>query len=162
MLSITNRAWVLAIAVLLCAICISILSRQPQPTTIESAKNSADLKEKIAGFGPFGCAGLGFALGFDYLFMAAYVTAIGLGCATVANDAGVWLHRVGMIVAYAQIAGGLIDATENATLIRLLVNGFDERLMRIARFATAAKFTIPLTGIAYIVTAWPLKHWWKF
>jgi hypothetical protein len=157
-----NRPWLLSIAVLMCAICISILSRPPQPTTIESARNSTELKEKIAAFGPSGCAWLGFALGFDYLFMAAYATAIGLGCATVADDAGLWLHRVGMIVAYAQIAGALIDATENATLIHILVNGFDERLMSIARLATAAKFTIPLTGITYILIVWPVKHWWKF
>jgi hypothetical protein len=157
-----NRAWLLSIAVLMCAICISILSRPPQPTTIESARNSIELKEKIAAFGRSDCAWLGFALGFDYLFMAAYATAIGLGCATVADDAGLWLHRVGMIVAYAQIAGALIDATENATLIHILVNGFDERLMSIARLATAAKFTIPLTGIAYILVVWPVKHWWKF
>jgi hypothetical protein len=91
-----------------------------------------------------------------------YATAIGLGCATVADDAGLWFHRVGMIVAYAQIAGALIDATENATLIHILVNGFDERLMSIARLATAAKFTIPLTGIAYILIVWSVKHWWKF
>ena len=82
--------------------------------------------------------------------MAAYVTAIGLSCVIVADDAGLWLHHVGMIVAYAQIAGALIDATVNATLIHILVNGFDERLMSIARLATAAKFTIP-PGIAYIL-----------
>ena len=157
----SSRAWALSIAIVMCAICMSVLSRPPQPSTIESATTAAELKDKIAAFGPSGDAWLGFALGFDYLFMAAYVTAIGLGCATVAEGAGVWLYRVGMIVAWLQIAGGLIDATENAALIRLLLNGYDEHVMNMARLATGAKFTIPLTGIAYILIVWPLKHWLK-
>jgi hypothetical protein len=72
---------------------------------IEAAQNATDLQKQMVAWGPSGCARLGFSLGFDYLFMAAYVTAIGLGCAVVAGRARAWLHLLGMILAYAQIIG---------------------------------------------------------
>lgn len=156
-----SRTCVLSIAILFCVISMAVLSRPPQPTEMEAAKNLAALSEKIGTWGPSGRARVGFALGFDYLFMAAYVIAIGLGCAAAAGNSGLWLYRLGMIIAYAQIAGGLIDATENAALIRILVHGYDDSLMTIARLATASKFVIPLTGIGYIIIVWPLKHWIK-
>lgn len=159
MLSVSIRSVALSVSILLGVICLFVLSRLPEPKAIESAQNPNDLKEKIEGWGPQGCAGLGFALGFDYLFMAAYATAIGLGCAAVAGGAGTFLRQLGMLLAYAQAAGALIDATENASLIRLLLDGFDDRLMGIARFATASKFVIPLSGIGYILIAWLLRRW---
>lgn len=159
MLPTTNRPWALSLAILMCVICLSVLSKLPEPKVIEAAQNASDLKEKMNAWGPSVCARLGFSLGFDYLFMAAYVTAIGFGCAVVAGRARAWLHLLGMILAYAQIAGGLIDATENASLIRLLSDGFDQQLMSIARLATASKFAIPLAGIGYILIAWPLSRW---
>jgi hypothetical protein len=143
----------------MCVICLSVLSKLPEPKAIEAAQNTTDLQKQMEAWGPSGCARLGFSLGFDYLFMAAYVTAIGFGCAVVADRARTWLHLLGMILAYAQIIGGLIDATENASLIRLLWGGFDERFMSIARLATASKFAIPLAGIGYILVAWPLSRW---
>jgi hypothetical protein len=155
----TNRSWALCLATILCVICLSVLSKLPEPKAIEAAQNTTDLQKQMEDWGPSGCARLGFSLGFDYLFMAAYVTAIGLGCAMVADRSRAWLHLLGMIVAYAQIVGGLIDATENASLIRLLSDGFDEGLMSIARLATASKFTIPLAGIGYIVIALLLSLW---
>jgi hypothetical protein len=157
----SNREWALSVAILMCMICLSVLSKLPAPKAIEAAQNATDLQKQMVTWGPAGCARLGFSLGFDYLFMAAYVTAIGLGCAMVADRARNWLHLLGMILAFAQTAGGLIDATENASLIRLLLGGFDQGLMSIARLATASKFAIPLAGIAYILIAWPISRWGK-
>ena len=161
MLSPVSRAWVLTAASLLCVVCIVVLSNLPQPRVIEAAQSPADLEASFILWGTGGGARLGFALGFDYLFMAAYVTAIGLGCAAVAEGARGVLRSLGVFLAYAQIASGLIDATENAALIRLLLVGFDERLMTVARMATASKFAIPVTGMAYIAVAWSVNRWWR-
>ncbi len=153
------RASVLVVAVGLSVICVVVLSRPPQPTVIEKAQNSAELEKTKSSWGPTGCARVGFALGFDYLFMAAYVTALGLGCVTVAHRSPGLLRNVGLFLGYAQIFSGLIDATENAALIRLLVMGFDDRWMQVARLATASKLIIPISGFAYIFIVWPLSRW---
>ena len=159
MLPTTSRSWALYLAILMCAICLPVLSKPPKPEAIEAAQDESDLKHMKKDLGPSGCAHIGFSLGFDYLFMAAYVTAIGLGCAMVAEKLGALLHPLGTILAYAQIAGGLIDASENACLIRLLSGGFDQRVMTMARLATASKFTIPVAGIGYILVALVLSGW---
>jgi hypothetical protein len=94
-----------------------------------------------------------FALRFDYLFMAAYLTAIGLGCAMIAGRSqGVW-QPIGRILAYARIASGLVDARENASLLILFQRGFDPQTMGVARFATSVKYYAPVTGVVYIVMA---------
>ena len=91
LLSPVSRAWVLTAASLLCVVCIVVLSNLPQPRVIEAAQSPADLEASFILWGTGGGARLGFALGFDYLFMAAYVTAIGLGCGNgpcVGNKSG--------------------------------------------------------------------------
>jgi hypothetical protein len=150
---------ILVAAVLIGIVCLAVLSRLPEPTTIESVRTSTGLQAAIGAWGPVGCARVGFALGFDYLFMAAYVTALGLGCAAVAGGTRSFLRPLGLILAYAQIASGLVDATENAALFRLLVGGYDEHWMSVARLATATKFAIPLAGLAYIVIGWLARRW---
>ena len=148
------RTWILLIAAVLCAICLTVLRSLPDPSHIEGAGNAADLNQSV---NDLGSARLGFALGFDYLFMAAYVTLIGLGCATVAGGARGFLRLLGFLLAYAQIVTGLIDATENAALIRLILNGFDEGTMSVARLATESKFVIPIAGSLYIVIVWAIR-----
>ena len=152
-----NRSWALYGAIVLSVICLAVLSRFPQPKAIESAKNGIDLNNKIESWGPDYCARLGFALGFDFLFIDAYVTAIGLGCATVATDVPGLLGNLGIILAYAQVASGFVDAIENVSLIRLLIFGFEERLMSVARLATALKFVVPVAGLLYILAVWRLR-----
>jgi hypothetical protein len=95
----------LPLATVMCVICLSVLSKLPEPKRSKRRKTQPIYRNKWWPWGPSGCARLGFSLGFDYLFMAAYVTAIGLGCAVVAGRARAWLHLLGMILAYAQIIG---------------------------------------------------------
>jgi len=156
--SISPRAAILLTAFLLCVICLGVLSKLPEPKVIESANSPEDLKELTRSWDAPKVANTAFALGFDYLFMAAYVPFIGLGCATVANGAHAFLRALGMVLAYAQIATGLVDATENATLIRLLVSGYDPAVMSVARFATASKFIIPVAGLLYMAIGWAINR----
>lgn len=154
MTSISPRAAILLAALLLCVICLAVLSRLPEPKVIESARSLEDLNRLTGSWSAQKLARTAFALGFDYLFMAAYVTFIGLGCATAADRAQGFRRMLGMVLAYAQIATGLLDATENATLIRLLTSGYDPAVMSVARFATGFKFIIPAAGLLYMASGW--------
>jgi hypothetical protein len=134
------RTEVILGAALLCAICLTVLAKLPHPEVIESANDARRLKEIMREWGAGGGVRIGFALGFDFLFMAAYVAMIGLGCAAAAEYSDGVLKSIGVLLAYAQIVTGLIDAAENSALTRILLAGFDEELMQIARLATASKF----------------------
>jgi hypothetical protein len=133
-------------------VCIATLAEMPQPSKIETANSQQELDKRIAVLDP-GAARITFALRLDCLFIAAYVTAIGLGCHLIARDARGFWQPTGRFLAYAQIASGLVDAIENAALLILLHRGFDPQIMGAARFATAVKFYVPVAGTIYIVIA---------
>jgi hypothetical protein len=86
-------------AVAISVVCLVVLSKLPQPSRIETADSPAALETTVEGWGTPGGIRAGFALGFDCLFMAAYVTAIGVGCFVSATQAGgarhLWaIHRL--------------------------------------------------------------------
>ena len=66
----TFRSWTQWITFVVSTICVVVLSFLPQPSDIESAHNAAEFDKWISCAKP---VSLSFALGFDYLFMAAYV-----------------------------------------------------------------------------------------
>ena len=76
-----NRSYVLGCAVGVGLACLIALSSLPQPKVIEVPTTAAEFNTTIQALGLGSAASIGFALGLDYLFIACYVTAIGLGCA---------------------------------------------------------------------------------
>ena len=67
-----------------------------------------------------------FALGFDYVFMLAYSTAIGLACVMAAGVLGSrgWpLAGIGAGLAWAQWLAAGLDAVENFALTAMLFGG---------------------------------------
>ncbi len=95
----------------------------------------------------------GLNLGLDYLFIDAYVGAIGLGCVLVATklrpDRG-WLKAGGPILAWAVVLAGALDCLENYALIRLLLGAQAEILPVLARWCAIPKFLMVLIGLLYI------------
>lgn len=91
----------------------------------------------------------GLNLGFDYLFLALYPLAIGLGCVIVAR--GGFLSTPGILLAWGQLLAGLLDAIENYALIQLLLGARDPGLPIIALWCATPKFLIVGVGIAYVL-----------
>jgi hypothetical protein len=98
----------------------------------------------------------GFALGFDYLFMPLYATALFLGgvvaCARFAPRPGT-RRRIMSLVAMAPIAGAVFDACENALEMTMWIAGPTDTLAALALQATAGKYAGVVIGLVLSLLA---------
>jgi hypothetical protein len=146
-----SRSRILCCASSIGVLCLVALSSLPQPKIIEVPRTATEFNSAILALGLGEVTKIAFALGIDFLFIACYVTAIGLGCTAIADRTTGMLSRLGMLLAYLQLATGVVDSIENVSLIRLMISGFEPDVMGVARLATASKFAIPIAGLLYII-----------
>ncbi len=94
-----------------------------------------------------------FSLGFDYLFMLAYASAIALAALWVSEGLAGWTGRLGVVMAWAMGLAGLADAAENALLWRILLNDAAESYPAWASRAATLKFGIIGLALLYVLAA---------
>jgi hypothetical protein len=97
----------------------------------------------------------------DYLFLLLYPNAIALGILAVVSGMapGGWIPTIGRSLAWAQWLAGMLDATENAMLLKILHSGPGSPAPEIAFYCAAIKFAIVIGGLLYILLCLPLL--WK-
>ena len=96
------------------------------------------------------------AVRLDYLFLVTYSTAVSLACMLAA---GRWhkrsrMARTGIVLAWAQWVAGLLDAVENAALLRMLQGRLEQPWPRIAQTCAVPKFAIVGLGLLYALASW--------
>lgn len=118
---------------------------------------SIDSTEKIlSSWDALARAYAGLNLGLDYLFIVSYAGAIGLGCALLAASLARRLRVfafIGVILSWAQLLAAACDATENYSLISLLLGSKTDGWALLARACAIPKFLIVLLGLAYLAVA---------
>lgn len=93
-----------------------------------------------------------FGLGFDYLFMLAYSTAIGLGCimsAHLLHKRGWPLAKLGNWLAWGQWLAAGLDAVENIALTVILLSTVASPWPEVARWCATVKFVLIFLGLVY-------------
>lgn len=106
----------------------------------------------IASWGETARVRAGFELGLDYLFIILYSATIAAACVWAA---GMWgehakaLGRLGVVLAWSQLAAALMDAIENAALLGMLLGRPASPWPQLAAFCATAKFGLVLLGLAY-------------
>ena len=96
----------------------------------------------------------GLNLGFDYVFMIAYGSTIGLACVLAAKgwqDERPGLALMGFILAWGSIVAAGFDAVENYALIRILVGSLNENWPVVAKWCAVVKFLLVGIGILYVL-----------
>jgi hypothetical protein len=103
-------------------------------------------------------AAAGFNLGFDYLFMLLYGTALYYS-AIVAREAFApkqgTLRRVLSYLAIVPVLGAVADAAENGFQFWMLNNGTSDALAEAALHATGVKDTCFVVGLLLLAAAVP-------
>lgn len=122
--------------------------------SFEVAGDLSDAQRMLESWGPIGRIYAGLNLGLDYLFLVVYASAIGVGCVLVSRRLSGWrnvLGTVGIVLAWGQVAAGLLDGIENYALIQVLL-GTDQGVWPVvARWCAVPKFLIVAAGLAYLV-----------
>lgn len=104
----------------------------------------------------------GFSLGFDYLFMPAYASALALACRLVRGAWRARYQRLGQWgggLALAQLAAAIFDAVENLGLWRVLTGASGDTWPRLAAICAAVKFVLIVLGLVYSLTGAGLALW---
>jgi hypothetical protein len=95
-----------------------------------------------------------FGLGFDFLFMPIYATAIALGVLLAAGRHPGWFASLGVWVGWGAFAAMLFDAAENICLFNLLLGNPGASYASMAALYATLKFGLILLGIAYALIGW--------
>ena len=98
----------------------------------------------------------GFLLGFDYLFMPLYATALfysGVIVADAFSLAGTGLRRVLSMAALAPVLGAGLDAVENALQLAMLWGGPGDGLAQTAHSVSTVKWVGVGIGLLLLVGA---------
>jgi hypothetical protein len=144
---------------LLALVGLRILDRPLQtaaaPAGIVSFELAGDIPSAtlmVAQWGPDGKVYAGLSLGFDYLFMLAYGSALALGCALIAGRVGAGLARtVGLGLAWLQFVAAGLDGVENFALIQLLLGSRQPGWPPLALWCASIKFVLIGLGLLYIL-----------
>jgi hypothetical protein len=95
-----------------------------------------------------------FGLGFDYLFMVLYSTTLALGCVWAGERLaarGSGFAALGAPLAWGQWLAGVLDASENAALTRMLFAGVTEPWPAVAWWCATPKFVLVALGLVYVL-----------
>jgi hypothetical protein len=133
------------------------LANQSAPLGIvdfEFAGELAAAERMLESWGETGRARAGLSLGLDYLFLLLYASVLALACAGMAR--GLSPHwraaaAAGVVLAWGQLAAGLLDGVENFALIQLLLDSDGAAWAPLAWWCAAAKFSLLAAGLAYLL-----------
>lgn len=95
-----------------------------------------------------------FGLGFDFLFMPLYATAIALGVLLAAGRHPGRFASVGVWMGWSAFAAALFDAAENVCLFNLLLGNDGANYADMAATYATVKFGLILLGIGYALAGW--------
>jgi len=95
-----------------------------------------------------------FGLGFDFLFMPLYATAIALGVLLAAGRHPGRFASVGAWVGWGAFVAALFDSAENICLFNLLLGNTGANYASMAAIYATLKFGLILLGIGYALIGW--------
>ncbi len=124
--------------------------------SFEFARTPANAQAMVDSWDALARTRAGFSLGFDYLFMPLYSTAIGLAClwaGRVLHRRGWRLAGLGGWLAWGLWLAALCDAVENLALWRLLIAPAVPPWPTLAWWMATVKFALIALGFLYYLFA---------
>jgi hypothetical protein len=135
--------------------------------SFELIESEKEAKSMLDAWGESGKVSAAFNLGLDYLFIFAYANTIALGCVWIAcalrERQFLRLAAAGIVIAWLQWLAGILDAIENAALIKILFHGPTDTLALISRWCAIPKFAFTLgLGSGFIIFGLLILGYLKF
>jgi hypothetical protein len=120
--------------------------------SFELAGSASQARTILQEWGEPGRNAAAFNLGFDYFFILGYSSFAALMCLRASDRfLNPRLITLGVFLAWLQWTVGLLDCTENASLLGILFRGASDSLARIARSSALGKFGLLGCGAIYIL-----------
>jgi hypothetical protein len=160
-LSVRARFWLFAGSLTVTVVAIAVLSlldpgrmtgKGPGIVGFELAGSRSNALAILNAWGESGVRIAAFNLGFDYLFILGYSSFMSLLCLwTSGRQSNLTLSSLGVILASLQCIAGLLDCSENAALLRILLVGATDTAAGVARMCAIGKFSLLGLGSVYVL-----------
>jgi hypothetical protein len=102
-----------------------------------------------------------FGIGFDFLNLVTYSTAVAMACAWLAQawrEAGrTTLANVWALMAWGQWLAVLCGVVQNAVMMSLLLGSGGESWLKISYWATLLKLALLILGPAFALAGWAVQ-----
>ncbi len=156
-------------ALMLTFICFAVFQVFLNPPLVTAAAPSGIVSFELAGSPESAFALLAswddaallytvFGLGFDFLFMPVYATALSAGILLAAGRRrGAW-SAAGNALGWGAFAATGFDAAGNIALFSILLNGADSTAPQVAFWCASIKFGLILLGLGYGLVGWLLPQ----
>jgi hypothetical protein len=123
---------------------------------LELMRTTAKAQEVLSGYGSEGVSAARTSLWLDYPYLVAYALFLGLACVSMSERAR-RLGRerwaaAGFLLAWAGPLAGLLDAVENAALLRVLAGHPEQPYPAIAFLCAVPKFVLSTVAVLYLLT----------
>ncbi|MFT5762479.1 MAG: hypothetical protein ACI8WA_001609 [Polaribacter sp.] len=109
--------------------------------------------EIINSWSPLSKTLAGLSLGFDFLFLLIYTLFISLLIHKV--NERLWIgksfYKVGVILIWSMFITAIFDAVENAALIKLLIENYEQYWSSVAYSFALAKFFLISISLLYLI-----------
>lgn len=122
--------------------------------SFELARTAANVFDMLASWNDVALLYAAFGLGFDFLFMPLYATALSAAALLAANRRpGAWTGW-GSLVGWGAFGAALFDAVENIALFSIILSGATDTLATVAFWCASLKFGLIVLGLAYSLVGW--------
>ena len=120
---------------------------------LELMRTTAKAEQVLSDYGTAGRSAARTSLWLDYPYLVAYALFLALACGAISQRArrlgrDRWA-AVGVALAWAGLLAGLLDAVENAALLRVLAGHPDQPYPAVAYFCAVPKFVLSAAALLY-------------
>lgn len=103
----------------------------------------------LDAWGPVGSSAAREQIRIDYLWLVLYAGAFAVGCVAVGQQVGGRWEAVGVLLSWAAVTAGVLDAVENTAMLAVLDGNLGAA--RLAQLAAWPKFVLAVPAGAFAV-----------
>jgi len=119
---------------------------------IEAPGSPANARQFVERLGADGVESVRRQTRFDFAFLVAYALTLSLACGLIADGfAGGPMKAYGIMIAWAALMAGALDAVENVAMLQMLGGSFQTPWPQLATVCASLKFSIAFGAVFYIL-----------
>lgn len=127
--------------------------------SLEAPGTSANAKWIVERLGHDGVASVRRQTQLDFAFLVACALWLSLACTLIAESSSGPMKAYGIMIAWAALLAGALDAVENVAMLRMLSGSFGAPWPQLATVCASLKFSIAFGAIAYIAIGLASVSW---
>ena len=118
--------------------------------SLEAPGTSANARWVVERLGADGVASVRRQTHLDFAFLTVCALSLSLACGLIAEFTSGPMKAYGIMIAWAALLAGALDAVENVAMLRMLAGSFGAPWPQLATVCASLKFTLAFGAFFYI------------